>query len=46
MTQALDNDLLEPILDGSDIQGNIVPGFNKDHRTLLGFTIGNPDESK
>src|SRR5918995_1291621 len=41
-----DLNLLEPVLDVNDIQGNIIPGFNKDHRTLLGFTINNSDESK
>ncbi|MBR0848362.1 Dyp-type peroxidase [Bradyrhizobium diazoefficiens] len=29
----------EPILDLDDIQGNIYPGFNKDHQTIRCFTI-------
>lgn len=45
MTQS-DFDLLEPVLDVTDIQGNIIPGFKKDHRTLLGFTINNSNEAK
>ena len=32
-------DLLEPVLDKHDIQGNIIPGFNKDHETLIFFEI-------
>jgi len=28
---------LEPPLDWDEIQGNVIPGFNKDHQTLLGF---------
>ena len=45
MTQS-DFDLLEPVLDVTDIQGNIIPGFKKDHRTLLGFTFNNSNEAK
>jgi Dyp-type peroxidase family len=33
------SDTLEPILDTREIQGNILAGFNKDHQSLLGFTI-------
>lgn len=29
------DDLLEPVLNVNDIQGNIIPGFNKDHQSLL-----------
>jgi len=29
----------EPILELDEIQGNIFPGFNKDHAALLGFRI-------
>ena len=45
MTQ-IDIDLLEPVLDINDIQGNIIPGFNKDHRTILGFIINDCEKSK
>lgn len=31
---------LEPQLDWTDIQGNIIAGFNKDHQTLLGYRFG------
>jgi len=44
MSQHDDN--LEPILDVNDIQGNILAGFNKDHQTLLGFTIDDIDKSR
>ena len=40
------DDNLEPILDVNDIQGNILAGFNKDHQTLLGFTIDNIDKTR
>ena len=40
------SDLLEPILDVHDIQGNILAGFNKDHRTFLGLGIGDPAQAK
>jgi len=33
------DDVLEPVLYVVDIQGNILGGFNKDHQSLLGFTI-------
>ena len=39
-------DLLEPILDVHDIQGNILVGFNKDHRTFLGLAIDDPAQAK
>ena len=29
---------MEPLLDGADIQGNILPGFNRQERYLVGFT--------
>ncbi len=29
----------EPVLETDEIQGNIFPGFNKDHATLLGFRV-------
>ena len=45
MTQPLDNDL-EPVLDVNDIQGNIIPGFNKDHETLLFFEIVETSQAK
>lgn len=41
-----DADLLEPILNIYDIQGNILAGFNKDHRTFLGLAIGDPGQAK
>src|SRR5688572_21902418 len=40
------NDTLEPILDAREIQGNILEGFNKDHQSLLGFTIQDTDQVK
>jgi Dyp-type peroxidase family len=40
------NDLLEPVLDVHEIQGNILAGFNKDHQTLLGFAIEDPNQAK
>ncbi len=39
-------DLLEPILDVNEIQGNIIPGFNKDHQTLLFFKIVDASQAK
>ncbi len=32
----------EPVLDGNEIQGNILPGFSKDHQTLLLLRIVDP----
>ncbi|MGA9845094.1 MAG: Dyp-type peroxidase, partial [Nitrososphaeraceae archaeon] len=29
-----------------DIQGNVLAGFSKDHRTLLGLAIGDPAQAK
>jgi Dyp-type peroxidase family len=40
------DDLLEPVLNVNDIQGNIIPGFNKDHETLLFFEIVNANQAK
>lgn len=37
---------LEPKLDVDEIQGNIIPGFNKDHVLLIGLTINNVDKAK
>jgi Dyp-type peroxidase family len=37
---------VEPVLDIHNIQGNILVGFNKDHRTLLGFLIGDSNKAK
>jgi Dyp-type peroxidase family len=39
-------DLLEPVLDIHDIQGNIIPGFNKDHETLIFFEIVDVSQAK
>ncbi|MEI6950111.1 Dyp-type peroxidase [Paraflavisolibacter sp. H34] len=39
----------EPVYDSAaqdDIQGNIIPGFNKDHQTFLFFSIGDPKKGK
>ena len=39
----------EPVFDSaaqSDIQGNIIPGFNKDHQHFLFFRIRNPKRAK
>lgn len=33
------SDILEPLLDTHEIQANILEGFNKDHQSLIGFTI-------
>lgn len=32
----------EPVLDADEIQGNIVPGFSKDHQTLVFLTVIDP----
>ena len=39
-------DVLEPILDVHEIQGNVLAGFNKDHQTLLGLLIRNKENTK
>lgn len=39
-------DLLEPALKVSEIQGNIIPGFNKVHETLLFFKIVDEGKAK
>ena len=39
-------ELLEPVLDVNEIQGNIIPGFNKDHQTLLFFEIVDASHAK
>jgi Dyp-type peroxidase family len=39
-------DILEPVLDVHEIQGNIIPGFNKDHLILLGLTVTNISKAK
>ena len=39
-------DVLEPILDVHDIQGNVLAGFNKDHQTLLGLLLRNKEIAK
>ena len=39
----------EPVFDSAaqrDIQGNIIPGFNKDHQHFLFLTIGKPKPAK
>jgi len=39
----------EPVYDSAtqdDIQGNIIPGFNKDHQHFLFYTIGEPKKCK
>ena len=41
-----DIDIVEPILDVDDIQGNVLAGFNKDHQTLLGLLIKNKENAK
>ncbi len=42
MTDTIDEsqieELLEPVLPMSEIQGIVVPGFLKQHQTLLGVT--------
>ena len=37
---------LEPILDIDEIQGNVIPGFSKDHLILIGLCIGDVDKAK
>lgn len=32
----------EPLLELDDIQGNIIPGFNKDHQAFIGICIDDP----
>jgi Dyp-type peroxidase family len=39
-------ELIEPILDTSEIQGNIIPGFNKSHQRFLGYRILDPAGAK
>ena len=39
-------ELIEPILETSEIQGNIIPGFNKSHQGLLGYRILDPAGAK
>ena len=47
MTHPIPNlDLLEPVLDVNEIQGNIIPGFNKDHEILLFFEIVDASQAK
>jgi Dyp-type peroxidase family len=36
----------EPILDICDIQGNVVPGFNKPHQYVLCFALGEVKQGK
>jgi hypothetical protein len=36
----------EPLLDLDDIQGNIYPGFNKDHQTLRFLTIADVPQAR
>src|SRR5438067_1549343 len=36
----------EPVLELADIQGNIVPGFRKDHSALLFLRIGDVDAAR
>src|SRR5688572_11080628 len=35
-------ELIEPVLETSEIQGNIIPGFNKSHQFFLGYRILDP----
>ena len=37
---------IEPVLETSDIQGNIIPGFNKSHQCFLGYRILDPAGAK
>src|SRR5688500_17918206 len=39
-------DIIEPVLDINEIQGNIIPGFNKDHLIIIGFTVNNISKAK
>ena len=36
----------EPELDGSEIQGNILAGFNKDHQSLLFFQLSDRESAR
>jgi Dyp-type peroxidase family len=36
----------EPVLDLREIQGNVLPGFNKDHQAFLFFQITKPETAK
>lgn len=40
------SELVEPILEIGDIQGNIFPGFMKSHQVLLGLKILEPSAAK
>lgn len=37
---------VEPVLEIDEIQGNVVPGFNKDHQVLVFFVIGEADRTR
>jgi Dyp-type peroxidase family len=39
-------DIIEPVLEVHEIQGNIIPGFNKDHLVLIGYTVTNISKAK
>ncbi|MEZ4295049.1 MAG: hypothetical protein R3B70_08720 [Polyangiaceae bacterium] len=39
MTKTASVHIPEPVLDADEIQGNIVPGFNKPHQTYIGLRI-------
>jgi Dyp-type peroxidase family len=37
---------VEPVLDADEIQGNIAPGFSKDHQTLVVLEIVDPAQAR
>jgi Dyp-type peroxidase family len=39
-------ELTEPVLETNEIQGNVIPGFNKSHQFFLGYRILDPTGAK
>jgi Dyp-type peroxidase family len=38
------SDPADPLLDGEDIQGNVIPGFNRAQEVLAAFTVNDADD--
>lgn len=39
-------EIAEPLFDAHEIQGNVLPGFNKPHQFYIGLRIDNPQAAK